>query len=122
MTLNLGSVLQRSAAQHGRQTALIDTTDRLTYAELDRRVRGFAGGLLEGGFGRGQKVAIMVPNTAAFTIAYYGTLYAGGTVVALCTLLSGDEVEYQLGDSEAEVLVLSEDFMRAGLQGYRAAR
>ena len=121
MTLNLASLLQHSAEAYRGEIALIQDETRLTYDQLDERVRRFASALIGGGFTRGQKVAIMVPNVPAFTIAYFGTLYVGGTVIALCTLLAGDEVEFQLENSETDVLVLHESCAPAGLPGFQAA-
>jgi long-chain acyl-CoA synthetase len=47
----------------------------------------------------------MVPNVPEFTIAYFGILYAGCTVVPLNVLLSAPEVAYHLQDSGAKLLI-----------------
>ena len=74
----------------------------LTYAELDRAARGVATSLHARGIGPGKAVAIMIPNVPEFTMAYFGILYAGCTVVPLNVLLSAPEVAYHLQDSRAQ--------------------
>ena len=48
------------------------------------------------GIAPGEHVALMMPNVPEFTIAYFGILYAGCTVVPLNVLLSAPEVTYHL--------------------------
>jgi long-chain acyl-CoA synthetase len=104
MSLNLGTILQASAAERPNHVALRLHDAALTYAQLDRAARGVAAALRARGIGPGRSVAIMVPNVPEFTIAYFGILYAGCTVVPLNVLLSPPEVTYHLEDSEAALL------------------
>jgi long-chain acyl-CoA synthetase len=106
MSLNLASLLRNSALRRPEATAVIDGDTRLRYSELDEAARRFGGELLAGGLNRGDKVAVLVPNVPAFTVAYFGVLYAGGVVVPLNTLLVAKEVAFQLEDSEAQALVV----------------
>jgi long-chain acyl-CoA synthetase len=105
MMLNLGTILQASAARGLDHPALVYGERRLGYAELDRAARGFATSLRERGLSPGDRVALMVPNLPEFTIAYFGILYAGCTVVPLNVLLAAPEVAYHLEDSGARLLV-----------------
>ena len=116
MSLNLGALLANSTRRYGEGTALIDGSGRYTYEWLDASARRMAADLIEGGLQRGDKVALMVPNVPAFTVAYFGVLYAGGVVVTLSTLQVADEVAYQLNDCDARVLVLHRDCLEAGLE------
>jgi long-chain acyl-CoA synthetase len=121
MHLNLGSILQGSADLRGSHVALKLGERSLTYAELDRAARGIAAGLRARGLEPGGKVAIMVPNLPEFTMAYFGILYAGCTVVPLNVLLSGPEVQYHLEDSEASLLVAHPLFAEPAQAGASAA-
>ncbi len=105
MHLNLGSILQGSAEQRPEQVAVRLGERALRYAELDRAARGVATALHARGISPGEAVAIMVPNLPEFTIAYFGILYAGCTVVPLNVLLAAPEVEYHLKDSRARLLI-----------------
>ena len=118
MSLNLGVLLANSARQYGSETALIFEEERYSYYELDSAVRKFAAELIEAGIERGDKVGMMISNSSEFTIAYFGILYAGGVAVTLNTLLSADEIVYQLTNCEAKAFILHSDFQEAGLAGY----
>ena len=105
MHLNLGTILQSSAEERPDHVAVRLGERTLTYSELDRAARGVATSLRQRGIEPGDAVALMVPNLPEFTMAYFGVLYAGATVVPLNVLLSGPEVQYHLEDSEAKLLV-----------------
>jgi long-chain acyl-CoA synthetase len=105
MSLNLGTILQASAADRPDHVALRMDERVLTYAQLDRAARGVATSLRRRGFQPGEKVALLIPNVPEFTIAYFGILYAGGAVVPINVLAAAPEVAYFLGDSEAKLLI-----------------
>ena len=82
MSLNLASLLRNSALLHPQSPAVIHDDVRLRYSEVEEAAARFAGDLLAGGVKPGDKVALMVPNVPAFTIAYFGVLRgrSGGSV------------------------------------------
>ncbi|MDH3212408.1 MAG: long-chain fatty acid--CoA ligase [Myxococcales bacterium] len=117
MTLNLGSILQAAAHERPTHPAIRLGERTVSYADLDRAARGVATSLRARGIEPGETVAILVPNLPDFTVAYFGILYAGCTVVPLNVLLSAPEVTYHLEDSNARLLVahpLFGDAVRAG--------
>src|SRR4029453_14354931 len=103
---------QASAQDRPGHVAIRHNQRALTYTELDRAARGVAASLHQAGVGPGQHVALMIPNLPEFTIAYFGILYAGCTVVPLNVLLSAPEVTYHIQDSEA-VLLIAHPLFRA---------
>jgi long-chain acyl-CoA synthetase len=105
MRLNLGTILEASAKARPDHTALRLNQFALSYAQLDRAARGVARALRQRGIGPGDRVAVMIPNVPEFSIAYFGILYAGCTVVPLNVLLSPPEVAYHLQDSEARLVI-----------------
>jgi long-chain acyl-CoA synthetase len=122
MTLNLVTLLKESAARYPERTAMIVNDMELTYARMWTYVQRFAGGLKKLGLQPGQHVAIMVPNTPYFTIAYYGSLLAGCPVVPLNVLLTPDEIAYHLSDSEAVALVAFEMFLDQAKAGFNRSQ
>ena len=121
MHLNLGSILRGSAARRPEHVALRLDAYTLSYAELDRAARGVAAGLLDRGVAPGDKVALMIPNVPEFSIAYFGILYAGATVVPLNVLLAAPEVEYHLRDSGSCLLIAHSLFADPAAAGAAAA-
>jgi long-chain acyl-CoA synthetase len=89
----------------------------LSYADLDRGARGIAASLRQRGIEPGDHVALMVPNVPEFTLAYFGVLYAGCTVVPLNVLLSAPEVAYHLRDSESKLLIAHPLFGKPAAEG-----
>jgi len=119
--LNLGSILAGSADLYPERVALRQGERALRYAELDRAARGVATALRARGMAPGEAVALLIPNVAEFTIAYFGILYAGCTVVPLNVLLSAPEVEYHLKDSRARLLIAHPLFDAPARAGAQAA-
>jgi long-chain acyl-CoA synthetase len=82
----------------------------LRYREVDRLSRDF-GAYLQGlGLGKGERVAIMMPNTLQYPVALFGALRAGLTVVNVNPLYTPRELEHQLIDSGAAAIVIIENF------------
>ncbi|MEN8181959.1 MAG: long-chain fatty acid--CoA ligase [Myxococcota bacterium] len=121
MSLNLGAILRASAAARPEHPAIRLEERVLSYAELERGARGVATALGDRGLVPGSQVALMIPNVPEFTIAYFGILYAGCTVVPLNVLLSAPEVQYHLEDSEAKLLMAHPLFQDPARQGAAAA-
>ncbi|BDH62521.1 long-chain-fatty-acid--CoA ligase [Lysinibacillus sp. PLM2] len=77
----------------------------LTYKELYESSLKFANYLQYLGVEKGDRVAIMLPNCPQAVIAYFGTLYAGGIVVQTNPLYTERELQYQMADSGAKVIL-----------------
>ena len=82
----------------------------MSFAELDEASLAFAAWLQAQGLGKGQRVALMMPNVLQFPIAMAGALRAGCTVVNVNPLYTPRELEHQLNDSGAEAIVVMENF------------
>ena len=108
--LNLATLLTQSAKKNPQKPALIIGDSSLSYGELDAFARRFGAALRGLGIEPGQHIALMLPNVPHFTIAYFGGHYAGSAIVPLNVLLTPDEIEYHLEDSDAAALVVWEGF------------
>lgn len=97
--------LRQAASKYPEKKALHFLGKDITFSELDRKVRQFANYLRKLGVGKGDRVAIMLPNCPQAVIGYYGTLLAGGIVVQTNPLYTERELEYQLHDSGAKVIL-----------------
>ncbi len=105
MSFNLASICREAAAETPDKPALILDDIRVTYAQLDAASDRVAAGLRAAGVGRGDTVALQLPNIPQFLITYFGILKAGAVVVPLNVLLKAPEVAFCLHDSAAKALV-----------------
>ena len=117
MHLNLGSILLANANEKSDEVVLRAGDLEMTYGELNRAVCGVAANLRARGVSPGDKVALLVPNVPEFTIAYFGILYAGATVVPINILAAAPEVTYFLEDSDAQLLIVHPLFEEPGRKG-----
>jgi long-chain acyl-CoA synthetase len=83
----------------------------LTYAEVDRLSRDFVVFLREDlKLAKGARVALMMPNVLQYPIALFGALRGGYVVVNCNPFYTPRELEWQLVDSGAEVVLVLENF------------
>ena len=121
MSLNLGTILQASAADFPEKAALIIDDEEMTYAELHQQSLRLAHALRSRGLEPGDHVAVMLPNGIQFPLSYFGILYAGMSVVPFNILLTSDEVQYHIEDSESKLLIAHPDYEQAAISGAEAA-
>src|SRR5207244_13033125 len=81
-----------------------------TFAELDELSRAFGAYLQGKGLKKGDRIALMMPNILQYPVCLFGILRAGCTVVNVNPLYTARELEHQLTDSGAEVIVVVENF------------
>ncbi|ANB58083.1 AMP-binding enzyme family protein [Anoxybacillus sp. B7M1] len=101
----LTDYLRETAAQFGQKEAIDFLGKRLTFHDIYEQSLKLARYLLEIGLAKGDRVAIMLPNCPQAVISYYGVLLAGGIVVQTNPLYMERELEYQLKDSEASIII-----------------
>ncbi len=99
------SILDAAAERFGPLPALQFMDKRISYAELEALANRAAVGFQKLGVGPGVHVALYLPNTPHYPIAFFGVLKAGGTVVNISPLKSLRGLEFKIEDSETDVLV-----------------
>lgn len=108
-------ILRRVFLDYPDKIALAFMGVHITYAQLDRYANQFAHMLLSLGLKKGAVVGINLPNIPEYVIACLGTLRAGCVVSGVSPLLSSEELEYQLKDSQAKALVTLDALFEAKL-------
>ncbi|QHW31575.1 long-chain fatty acid--CoA ligase [Paenibacillus rhizovicinus] len=103
--LTLGDLLLQAAAKYPASEALHFFGKRTSYKELLAAAQRMAAGLQQAGIGKGDRVAIMLPNCPQTVISYFGVLLAGAVVVMTNPLYVERELEHQLKDSGAVAIV-----------------
>ncbi|MGZ8416290.1 MAG: long-chain-fatty-acid--CoA ligase [Methyloceanibacter sp.] len=101
----VNSLLDEAVQAYGTRSCTYFMGKRLSFAEIGALSDRAAKGLREIGVGEGVKVGLLLPNSPTFVIFYYGVLKAGGTVVNFNPLYSLDEIEGQIRDSGAKIMV-----------------
>jgi long-chain acyl-CoA synthetase len=103
-------LLDQAVKRHPGQTAIIYYGTKLNYAQLSSFANRFAIGLQKLGITKGDRVAIALPNVPQYPIAFYGALKAGAVVVPTNPLYTAREMQHQMSDSGARILIMLDDF------------
>jgi long-chain acyl-CoA synthetase len=101
----LTRLLDDAAASFPTTTALAFLGTRITYRELKDQVDRFATALAGLGVGKGDRVAIVLPNCPQNVVAFFAALRIGAVVVEHNPLYTEAELAHQLADCGAEVVV-----------------
>jgi long-chain acyl-CoA synthetase len=97
---------QKTALITPADLPLIGRISRLiTYEELDRASDALAAALVDLGLKKSDRVAIVMPNSVAFVISFYGILKAGGVVAATNPTYPADRMAHQINDCDAEIVL-----------------
>jgi long-chain acyl-CoA synthetase len=108
---SLAAMLIDACRQHAPRPAFESLGARMSYAEWERDSKDFAAFLIEQvGCRAGDRVALMLPNMLAYPVTFVGTLRAGLIVVNVNPLYTPRELQQQLTDCGAEVIVILENF------------
>ena len=109
-TLNIWQLLERAARLHPQHEALVSGSRRYTFEQVARQVEQCAAGLHQHGLGKGDKLAIVLPNWAEFVIAYFAAARLGAVLVPLNVRYRSQELEYMLRNSEAQIVISCAEF------------
>lgn len=104
-------LLENSAKKYPNRTALIFYGRRLSYTEVELLARRAASALVDTGVGKGDRVALILPNIPQFIIAYYAALMTGATVVPINPLCDSAEIGRQVIQCKARTLISLDVFL-----------
>ncbi|HVS68432.1 MAG TPA: AMP-binding protein [Mycobacteriales bacterium] len=106
---NLSDLVREAATTTPDKAALVAGSTEVTWSELDRDVDRCAAGLLAAGHATGSRIGLLLPNSVAFAVAYFGILRAGLVAVPLNTGYTAIELGYQLSDSDVKVVITDQE-------------
>ena len=107
---SIGALFEKCAAEYVQRPAYINMGKTLSFADVRGMAHAFGAWLQSRGIPRGARVAIMLPNCLQYPPALFDALLAGCIVVNVNPLYTPRELEHQLKDSGAEVIVILENF------------
>jgi acyl-CoA synthetase (AMP-forming)/AMP-acid ligase II len=103
--LTIGKLLARSCREFGSALYLVTPTDRLSYAEADRRSADAARWLLQAGVGKGSRVGLFFPNSTDWVTWWLAVSRIGAVAVPLSTMYTPAEIAKVLRLADIELLV-----------------
>jgi benzoate-CoA ligase len=96
------------AGGHGERIAYLHGEERVSFSELQRRVNQAGNALAALGVGRGQRVAVLLPNRPEFVIAFFAAAKIGAVPIAMSFAVTPDEQVLLLADSGASAIVTTD--------------
>ena len=107
---SLGQYFDECIAKYRERPGFVSIGTEMSYDRLDRLVNAFAGWLQGQGIKKGDRVAIMLPNTFQYPVCLFAILRIGAVVVNVNPLYTARELNHQLKDSGAETIIVMENF------------
>jgi long-chain acyl-CoA synthetase len=118
----LAEFLKESAAKHGSKPAIFFLDAQVTYSQLWDMVQRLATALAKLGLKKGDVCALMLPNSIQFVVSYYACQLIGVTVTAINPTYKALEIQHQLKDSGAKVLIILDAVFAEAKEGIKGTR
>jgi long-chain acyl-CoA synthetase len=116
---NVSEVLRNTTARYGDRTGFISGERRWTFREFSDKVDRVALALQkEYGIRKGDRVAVLMGTDLDFLLAFFGTTRIGGIIVPLNSRFKGEELTFEIRNSEATILILDREFWET-VESYR---
>ncbi|AUX42315.1 peptide synthetase [Sorangium cellulosum] len=109
----LHQLFEAQAARTPEQVALVFGSERLTYAELNRRANQLAHHLRRHGVGPDTVVAVVAERSLELVVALYGVLKAGGAYLPIDPTYPAERIRVLLEDAASPVLLTQEKWRSA---------
>ncbi len=107
---SLAALMDESFQQYAQRTAYSYMGKDVSFGRTDKLSRSLAGYLQSLGLTKGDRVAVMMPNTPQYPMAVAAILRAGLVLVNINPLYTPRELEHQLKDSGAKAIIIIENF------------
>jgi fatty-acyl-CoA synthase len=102
--------LERAAEVYPERLAVVHGAERYTWRQTYERCRRLASALTQRGVGRGDTVAVMLPNIPAMYEAHFGVPMCGAVLNTLNTRLDAEAIAFMLQHGEAKLLITDREF------------
>lgn len=109
--ITIAEQLERTAAAYGERDAMVFGDRRVSWARAREESRELAKALMAAGIGRGDHVAIWVPNHIEWVELWFAAAYVGAVLVTINTRYKTEEVRYILRQSDTRLLVMVREFI-----------
>ena len=109
---SLTQYFDECVAKFRNRPGFVSIGTEMSFDRLDRLVKAFAAYLQSQGVKKGDRVAIMLPNTFQYPVCLFAVLRIGAIVVNVNPLYTARELNHQLKDSGAETIIVMETFAK----------
>ncbi|MDG1129499.1 MAG: class I adenylate-forming enzyme family protein [Paracoccaceae bacterium] len=110
-TRGIVAAIRDNARAHPDKLALVSGQTRLTWGAFDAQMNRVANLLLGQGMQKGDRIAILSPNSADYAVLFMGILRAGGCVTPLSTMASGEALQKMLTDCSARAIFVARQYL-----------
>jgi len=110
---NVVELLQNTVRKYPGKVGFMEGARRLTFKEFDGIVDRIAAGLTKHGIKRGDHVALLLGIQMEFPLSFFALMKLGAIVVPLNTRFKGEELAYEINDSESRALIVDEEYWPA---------
>jgi long-chain acyl-CoA synthetase len=107
---NVVDLLENTVRKYPDRVGFIAGDRRLTFKEFNRLVDRIAAALSSYGVKRGDHVALLLGIQLEFPLTFFALMKLGAIAVPLNTRFKGEELAYELNDSESRVLIVDEEY------------
>ncbi|WCN36455.1 class I adenylate-forming enzyme family protein [Aneurinibacillus uraniidurans] len=108
--LTFGTIMKQNTQKYSAKPAVIFRNQTLTYHELNTRANKIANAFLERGYTKGDKVAVMMKNHAAYVELITGLSKIGVVIVPINYRLVGLEIDYIIRNSDSRGCIVSAEY------------
>ncbi len=107
---NIVELLKHTVKKYPDKLGFISGYQRLTFKAFDEAVNRIAAGLESHGVKRGDHVALLLGVQMEFPLSFFALMKLGAVVVPLNIRFKGEELAYELNDSESKLLIVDADY------------
>ncbi len=104
---SLIDLFHKTTAKYKQQTAYSNFGSELSFEQIEKLSRDFSAFLqTKLNIKKGDRVALMCPNTLCFPVAMWGIIRAGGVQVNVNPMYTARELAHQLNDAQVDTIII----------------
>lgn len=107
--MNLSEIVDHAAETMPEHTALVFEDRKISYAELQRAVNKLSNALVKASVKKGDRVALIMPNTPQFVITYFAAIRIGAVAVTLNPVSTVHELSHYFAECKPTAVVCKSD-------------
>lgn len=109
-TLTYPDYMERNAKVHPHKEALVDSCQRLTFKEFGKQVEGLVAAFLELDIGKGDTVALQLPNCCEYFLSRYALAKIGAISLSAPITLRKKEIQHIVALTKPKAVICHETY------------